>query len=185
MKKAQQLILFSTLLLTLLSCKKNDPPETSNEPVLPPMTQEGLNTFGCYIDGKLFVANDGLSVWSIPPVSGSFDEGDKHLKLQGTRYKETNSEKNDFVTIEAFVDNLNTQLNYEIYDGDILGYRESYNERCDYFYYDIPDLGYLSINYLDKEKNIIAGTFYMTLINPDCEGDTVMNISDGRFDFRY
>jgi len=61
-------------------------------------------------------------------------------------------------------------------------------EKCDYFYEPIPDFdfGLLTISYLDEENNIIAGTFYMNLINKNCEtGDTLMKITDGRFDFRY
>jgi hypothetical protein len=47
-------------------------------------------------------------------------------------------------------------------------------------------MGQLTITYLDEEKNIIAGTFYINLINENCEtGDTLMKITDGRFDFHY
>ena len=59
--------------LLAFSCKKDPPIPEPTEPVMPPLTHQGLNTFGCYIDGELFVANEGESVWSIPPVSGSFN----------------------------------------------------------------------------------------------------------------
>ena len=66
------------------------------------------------------------------------------------------------------------------------GYVNWYGERCDYRYLpDMPDHGKLTITYLNTEENIIAGTFYINLYNPDCETDTVMKITDGRFDFRY
>ncbi len=190
MKKVQQLILFSTLFLLLFSCKKNDPPETSNEPVLPPMTHEGLNTFGCYIDGELFVANDGESVWAIPPVSGSFNEETGLLKIQGTRYRYGILEEEDApddVRFRADIINKEGIYEFKIFEEKSLGYSSIFQDSvCDYFYFeDTPNLGELNIKYLDTEKNIIAGTFYMTLINPDCDGDTVMNITDGRFDFRY
>ena len=87
MKKNQlkKIILLSTaFVFLLLSCKKesftqNEP----EEPDLPPLTHTGANTFGCYIDGVPFVANKGGSMWSIPPVSGSFNEETKRLNIQG------------------------------------------------------------------------------------------------------
>ena len=70
--KTQSLLLL-TLAFLAFSCKKDPPIPEPTEPVMPPLTHQGLNTFGCYIDGELFVANEGESVWSIPPVSGSFN----------------------------------------------------------------------------------------------------------------
>ncbi len=181
MKKVQQLILFSTLFLLLFSCKKNDPPETSNEPVLPPMTHEGLNTFGCYIDGELFVANDGPSVVSIPRLSGSFGGEDNILKLQGTRY-----ENGEYLADISFkVKHITEEGEYSMFSfgTELKGYITSGFENCDY-YHNPDNYGFVRITYLDNEKNIIAGIFEMKLINPDCV-DTLKEITDGRFDFRY
>jgi len=59
--------------------------------------------------------------------------------------------------------------------------------RCDYYFQSLPglNLGKLTITYLNEEKNIISGTFYMNLVNNDCEGDSLLKITDGRFDFHY
>ncbi len=175
MKKVRQLILFSTLFLLLFSCKKNDPPETSNEPVLPPMTQEGLNTFGCYINGELFVANDGESVVSLPAVSGSFDEEEKFLRIQGSREVERTESNVKSDAIRFRVKFLDIADEYEMYfeTDHYDGYSSFGLSKCEYFH-DLSNRGSATIKYLNEEKNIIAGTFYMTLINPDCEGDTVM-----------
>ena len=43
---------------TLISCSNNDPIEPFT-PTLPPITQTGANTFGCYIDGNLLTPRDG------------------------------------------------------------------------------------------------------------------------------
>ena len=63
------------------------------------------------------------------------------------------------------------------------GYVHSAGTVCTY-YHNSNNKGNVNITFLDTEKNIIAGTFSMTLINPDCT-DSVMVISDGRFDFGY
>ena len=44
------LIVFTFLLLIASSCKKE-----SNKDKLPPATQTGENTFGCLVNGKVFV----------------------------------------------------------------------------------------------------------------------------------
>ena len=65
------------------------------------------------------------------------------------------------------------------------GFSGIFNGKCDYYYTDIPNLGKLTITYLNEAERIISGTFYMNLVNDRCEGDTLMKVTDGRFDFRY
>jgi hypothetical protein len=135
------------------------------------------------------VANEGESVWAIPPVSGSFDENTGDFIIQGTRYRYgilPDGDASDDVRI--FVEEITTtgEYNYKFLEDGTLGYGNLYEENvCDYYYFDTPNLGGITIMYLDKEKNIIAGTFYMTLSNPDCEYGKTMKITDGRFDFHY
>jgi hypothetical protein len=48
------------LLAIAFSREKLPEPEPENqEPVMPPLTRKGENTFGCYLDGELFVASKG------------------------------------------------------------------------------------------------------------------------------
>ncbi len=72
-----------------------------------------------------------------------------------------------------------------VYDEGTKGFVGVHTDRCDYFYTDIPDLGKLTITYINESERIISGTFYMNLVNDRCEGDTLMKVTDGRFDFRY
>ena len=48
------LFLFIVTLITFSYCKKK-----TEEPLLPPETTTGAMTFGCKIDGKVFVQKDG------------------------------------------------------------------------------------------------------------------------------
>ena len=175
-------ILFGALLL--VACKKPDEP---TEHLLPPLTHTGENTFGCYLDGELFVANKGSSMWSIPPVSGSFNETEKLLDIQGRSEigtTEDGSTKSHDVrfTVKDLNDIGNYVLDIEI--DKYLGYMSYYMGRCRY-YHDLNNPGTCEITYLDMTKNIIAGRFQMTLINPDCEADSLLHITHGRFDFKY
>jgi|GEM_PF-768658 len=192
---------FTLLILPLLffACKKDPPidPEPT-EPVMPPLTHQGLNTFGCYIDfasagasaeqgGELFVAGGGDSYWDLPPVSGSYNETDNFLIIQGSRVIERGEPIGKSDDIRFRVKVLDGTGNYSLFfeTDHYKGYTSIGLKKCDYFH-NLYDRGSCQITYLNKEQNIISGKFYMNLINQDCiESDTLMKITDGRFDFRY
>ena len=181
--------------LVLVACKK---PDESTEPELPPLTHTGENTFGCYLDfpstgasgeqgDELFVANNGSNMWSIPAVSGSFNETEKLLDIQGrSEIGTTEDGSTKSHDVRFTVKDLNDVGNFvlDIATDKYLGYMSYHLGRCRY-YHDLNNPGTCEITYLDMTKNIIAGRFQMTLINPDCEGDSLLHITDGRFDFKY
>jgi len=185
--KTTQYIFLICLLSLFVSCKKDPPAEPEpTEPVMPPATQIGANTFGCYIDGELFVANEGGSVWSIPALSGSYDEVDKDFRLQGSRYINDEAGEYDDVRIRADITAGEGIYNYRYNEMSGSDGYVNWHGGCSYYYLAKSDnLGKLTITYLNEDENIIAGTFYINLINPDCEEDTIMKITEGRFDFRY
>ncbi|MCC7452632.1 MAG: hypothetical protein IT222_00590 [Crocinitomix sp.] len=187
------------VVLVLVACKKDPPIPETTEPVMPPLTHQGLNTFGCYVDfpsagasgeqgGELFVANDGESVWDIPALSGSFNEFTRELVMQGRRYINTETGERDDVIIRSLItDNIGVyNYTYNKEHGS-QGYVNWKGMLCNYNYLEYADfdLGKITVTYLNETENIIAGTFYINLLNPSCEEDTIMKITDGRFDFNY
>ena len=66
---------FSTLLLLLLlsACSLFDRDRPVPEPQLPPLTNVGANTFGCLVDGELWLPESDN--WSYVPVRGMFSNG--------------------------------------------------------------------------------------------------------------
>ena len=184
LKAIMHFTVFSSILfIGLTSCKK-DPPVINQPtaPTLPALTHTGANTFGCYIDGELFVANDGESVWSIPAVSGSFDEESRLFIIQGSR--ELTESSSDDIRFRCNIEDYNSI--YEMYfkTEHYKGYTNLGLGHCDY-YHDTLNKGNCTITYLNETKNIISGTFSMTLINKDCPTKTTLKITDGRFDFHY
>jgi hypothetical protein len=177
-------ILFGAMVL--VACKKDPSIPKTTEPVMPPLTHQGLNTFGCYIDGELFVANDGESSWSAPSISGSFDEETFLLALQGNREVGSDPESPDIdnIRLRVIVNSGADFYNLHFETDHYMGYFSLGLDKCRY-YHDLNNPGTCEITYLDMTKNIIAGRFEMTLINPDCEGDSLLHITDGRFDFKY
>jgi hypothetical protein len=174
--------------LVAFACKKEPPPPDISTVVMPPLTHQGINSFGCYVNGELFVANEGPSVWSSEPLSGSFDESTGHFSLQAKRYRPNSSIIED-VRIRATILAGEGKYNFLYFpDGVGLGYGHNMADpKCEYYYKEYPgfDGGKLTITHLDETKNIISGTFYINLINEDCEGDTLLKITDGRFDYSY
>ena len=175
--------------IVFLACVKEPPPPDISTVVMPPLTHQGINSFGCHVDGELFVANKGPSVWSYAPLSGSFNESTKLLLLEGTQHR-ANSEINEGILIRAYITSGTSTYNYA-YNPDAENYGYTHNmapPKCEYYYQDYPgfDVGKLTITHLDEAKRIISGTFYMNLINKACEeDDTLMRITDGRLDFSY
>lgn len=188
-------ILLTILVLTACSKQPVDP-NVPLDPVMPPLTHQGLNTFGCYIEfigdsmagGKeLFVANKGESMWSLPPLNGTFDEASFELKLQANRelHRDSENVKTDDISFSLIVSEGQSIYSMHFETNHYLAYSSFGLDRCPY-YHDLSNRGTCEITYLDVENNIIAGSFYMTLINTSCmSGDTLMKITDGRFDFHY
>ena len=73
------------------------------------------------------------------------------------------------------------------YDGDgprILCFYNKANWSCKGYYHDSLNTSELNITFYDTINHIISGTFVLDVINRDCE-DSIMHITDGRFDVRY
>ena len=180
MKQVQQL-LSAFLILTLFTfnqCKKNK----NEEAQLPPETQTGAMTFGCKIDGKVFVPRDGRGKvglyceyaylgtgvgggWflnipaadfvpvSIPNVSITTDS---LLVVEGVTYRFKNLKGNP----KAF------------YSDDTGLYRKMDN-----------DSGSLHISKFDQTNRILSGTF--SFVGTNASSGVKVTITDGRFDVRY
>jgi hypothetical protein len=178
-KKISALFAFCLLAFAFESCRE-DKPCTDNG--LPCLTHEGNNTFGCLIDGVPFVAKTSFSIGGAVPVSGSFDESTQYLIIEGS--KEDPSEKIETVKIRAYVLSGVGSYSMWVTSSSAQGYTYFNNPNVCTYYHDLDNKGIINISFLDTEKNIISGTFDMTLVNPDC-ADSTMVITEGRFDFGY
>ena len=164
------------LILLITACKKNNtttptplPQPTTCDTCLPPITTNGAGTFGCRVNGKVWL-----------PVGGGFNPGqwveynNQHLIVHGYNY-----------TREQYVD-----IDYApILDtGNYVSYNPNYKTQWAryvttsptvYFNADTIFHGYLHVLRFDPVKGFMAGTFSFDAYNN--KGDTV-HITDGRFD---
>jgi hypothetical protein len=162
---------------------------------LPPITQEGLNTFGCYIDGKGFINQtcgcfnpDGYNIvfrlgyQNQSPYSFSLCASDKYnypfryFNFKGTGKKLQTGDKISFASpltpnsiwVEYIVEGI--QLNN--------GYFGS-----EYFITKPPISGEMNLVLVDTVNRIISGTFQFSAI--DTINNVNVSITSGRFDGKY
>ncbi len=167
MKIQLTLLLSVVALLTLnLHCEKD---ETTPPDQLPPYTQIGANTIGCMVNGRVFI-----------PI--------KH-DLYGFSF---GWYKDD---LELYIDRKGERVYIAISDKTVTDtgvYDLTYvNAQKNIFY--LPEFGggfktnpmhtgQLHIQYWDKQRHIMAGTFYFDAISDD---SSIVHITDGRFDMIY
>ncbi|MCO6494715.1 MAG: hypothetical protein J5I91_03410 [Bacteroidetes bacterium] len=197
------LLLSIASLLCFSSCKKEKKGTTNifkqKRPTeLPPITTEGKNTFGCYVDGELLVP---FPRRAIKDNFRAFYYGVKWDDLNGTLEVGANMEgdigyssKSAGIYIQSSVFDTGEYVLYTdiAYNAQGLSYlRRSAgvqinNEKGETVFdsWRVPstDCGRMNILRLDTVARILSGTFYFDAINK--EGDTV-KVTDGRFDFTY
>jgi len=175
---------FLLLLLAGVQCKKSYPPPN----ILPPLTQEGKNTFGCNINGLVWIPYYACGLIEIPnrckELSSLVSVVDTSRKLpidwQLTVIRELKPGGGAF---SAFY------LGARIGQTGNLGSFFSVTYRKDSIYYN-PQYpinnasNAINVTRVDTLNQIISGTFYFTLFNSSDPKDSVV-VTDGRFDVTY
>ncbi len=178
MKKIFPLLLLLWVSFTP-SCFKVD--MKPDEPKMPPLTTEGRNTFGCYINGEPWVAEVPFGAGfsgirkieaRLNPLTGYF----------GISAKKTNSNRSIDQNMVVAIANIEGENVYQSYPIK-LNWDENYN--CDYIFFQLDTnfIHDIDIVKFDTISKIASGTFAYTLINQECN-DT-LKVTDGRFDVRF
>jgi hypothetical protein len=145
---------------------------------LPDATQTGANTFGCLLNGKVWLpkGNDGTANFSVyydPSLMGG--------TLNVGTYRYYGSGNNDRDNMNLYSDSLTQEGTYALYQKSTRGAIYSNWKACSYANdATVPyKTGELVITKLDLTNGIIAGTFHFTLYKPGCDS---IRITQGRFD---
>ncbi|MDO5617054.1 MAG: DUF6252 family protein [Cruoricaptor ignavus] len=182
------LLLLGLFSLILISCREDDSDKRVNPNILPEATQNGANTGGALVDGKVWVSSTKRyyrgagEVYMIRSATGHFSLKVSMRHLSGD--SEILIDLEDITPLEVnkkyyFNNNsrdANDYYNTTVVYGDLLSFKEYYYH-SGYF----AD-GYLIINRIDFEKRFISGVFEFTA--EDENGNTV-TITDGRFDKKF
>ena len=180
-----KILLIILLMLTHFSCKKR-----IAEPLkFPDETQEGKNTFACYVDGKEFIAvMPAITVYSLHPITANYYTQAIDFYKAGSLFVQGID-----ATVETPADGSIAIQKMNLFGtGDFpLSYIDSCTQpyTCDasFFYnYEVGNYfaqnGKLTITRLDTLNKIVAGRFYFTA--KDTLGNKI-EITNGRFDIKY
>jgi len=151
-------------------------PEPKEE--LPPITQTGANTFGCYVNGKLWLPKGNAGS---PNYSVNYDPTYLGGTLNISAYRYYGSGSTDEQNMTIYLDSLLAEGSYPLYTPKYGSAIFSDWNKCTYE--DIPSFTYkegnIVITRLDFQQGIISGTFQFTICQPNC--DTI-KVTQGRFD---
>lgn len=195
--KTKTLILKCLLLLLAFSCNKNDD-ENIFTPSLPPITQIGANTFGCFIDGVLITPRDGSGANGFPDTGMTYSVGGIPPEITYSEINVIDFKSGSRTMINLHIKNLH-EIGEGTYDLDESNCEDNvdsinnnnvfcriWNETSQSYiwYCSIENSGNIIINRYDFITKIVSGTFSCIIQNRDNPEDRIM-ITEGRFDIQW
>ena len=200
------LLIFISLLLILFSCKKDpvSPPvdniDLHKYPGLPDATQSGLNTMGCLINGKPWVADvDGFvlkesqkpvycTYGELRPKIASYDSLlFSTLFNQSLNWREDKARyeiQNAFIIQLKPIRKVGTYELKDMYQNKFEYWFDQIDEPIKIYEIDTAKPQYFEITKLDTIQNIISGVFDLKMKRISDSNDTIQ-ITNGRFDGKY
>jgi hypothetical protein len=184
--KLNSVLIFSVLLSISVGCNKDKPEPEPKELELPPATTSGNNTFGCKINGEVYLPK---GVWSAKGITSPVyfsDEGGFGFDVRNF----SDFEYPTFVSIyvptgifgvgiyEDFAFSNNQVVEFEIdtiIDGNPAKFDQSYIT-------DTTMYRKIEITRLDLSKGIVSGLFEFTAVYPKTEKR--ISVTEGRFDLK-
>ena len=172
-------ILATWFLLTLASCKKS----TTQEDQLPPITQIGANTFGCLVNGKVYIPKGFSGTGAAnPKISFDFYNGNNIFSINTYQYEDNNPA--GFLSISVF-DSIIDAGEYEVSNN--MNFSVGWSKVLYRCFTPVADTtvkkkGSVTITRFDNLNRVISGTFNCQFKGTLC--DTVY-ITQGRFDFKF
>jgi hypothetical protein len=160
------------LLVSLSSCNSCEEEEWTT---LPPETQTGANTFGCYVNGEPFVKDGRLSPGQTKPYAAEYIRQQNLLIVYST---------SKLGLIYISVNNPQERVASTISSASFLSNTKL--TKCTTYYGE--NIGKITITKFDTINNIASGNFALTL---NCElyhnpgtPDSILSVTDGRFDIK-
>jgi hypothetical protein len=188
MKQIKLLLLIIACANIFVACKKDKTEPAKPAPVadqLPAITQTGANTFGCLINGQVWIPK-GYQGNGNPNPRAIFDidiNGIPYMQIKANQYESGNSTSSFIITIDS-VNNLGIHNVYK--EKKQIGFGSVLFPHCGI----LPDdntqykIGTISITKysIGNVNAIISGLFNFKLKINNC--DTLF-FTNGRFDFKF
>ncbi len=182
-RKYRAAALLLAIILLAPACKKNASGTYCNN-CLPPATDTGANTFGCLVNGKVFLPQKRIGSMSIPLQCNYQNvDGSIGFTLGGTDF--INNTSVGLAVSEIFIKGPSV-FNYSI---PIAGNAYASYDCCDnnsinpLYYTQIGSAGQLIFTRFDTLYQIASGTFWYDAV--DTASRDTIHIRDGRFDVHF
>jgi hypothetical protein len=166
-------LFFLLILLSLTSVKCS---KQSQEDQLPPITTTGANTFGCKVDGKVWLP---YGAWNINALT--VNENIKNYSINGVQIYASNRKNQALSDVDITLKGINVIGNYKIYNYLNTGLLYSDGSIS---YEPFDTFGIVNISRFDTTAKIISGTFSF-IGYTDHTHTKQVSITDGRFDLHY
>jgi len=156
--------------------------------VLPPDTQEGKNTFGCLVNGEVWVPRVPIFAVTIYDKAISFDES-KGLGYGYGTFRLVDAPIDDWMSLSFGFTFFEPSVFHTTPDGsDSSLFRVKFQRGNSGYYkpdYSVPLASNTwKVTKVDTVNNFISGTFEFTLIDETNPNDT-LKFTEGRFDLLY
>lgn len=179
MKPILRFTLLFAIIITFTTCKKDD---NGASTTLPEITQEGKNTMGFKINGKVWTPYFSCGSFSNP--CGAVDIFYKPLTsgqyLLNFHFKRKVGNDNGDLIVTSFTNSSITTIGNK-YDSVDVNYDDYSNSGLISYGKSFKPKGDLTITKIDNFSQIISGTFGFTLYN----GNDSILITEGRFDYKF
>ena len=168
--------------LCATQCRK-DRPEDEPEPELPPITTEGKNTFGCKVDGEIWIPRthwaSGFS--GVHTLTSSYNSNTGSFLINA---KKKHDGINQSMALSANLKNYGNQILLPSESAG--GVYSDISKSCS-FETDTVHTGEINILKHDTANGIVAGTFSFTAILHDGKDECkeIVEVTEGRFDVNY
>jgi len=162
-------------IFTFSKCKKEN-----DEMTLPPETAIGAMTFGCKINGKVFVPRDGngrpgLYVQYVN--LGNVPGGGWHLNIPAIDWKSSSPILSIHIETDSLLVLEGMMYSFKNSKGNPIAFHDASDT-----YLALDNSGNLFIKKHDQVNHILSGTF--SFVGTNSSGQQV-HITEGRFDIRY
>ncbi len=176
MMKKPLFLCLVTLAILIFSCNK----EVTE---LPPATQEGLNTFGCKVDGSIWVPQGFGSFPANDILEAHFASGDLYINARNFSKSPTETEFEFFikgVNAEG-VYQLNTSVGYPSVNASYVYYVQRKINPENEWLTSAQYTGTVTITKIDNVNHFVSGTFEFHAINL-YNAPAPIHVTEGRFD---
>lgn len=167
-------------------CKKHG----NNETELPPITQTGANTFGCLINGKVWLPKgwDGRFANSRINIDPGYNDGDLTIrvyKIYENYFEEMTLTSDSIKNVGTYFFKTKSRAKFAM---------SKYKKDLSFLYCDVDNGnsggnpnnidGYIRVTRYDLQNGIFSGEFEITFNNTDCGFGDPVKITQGRFDYK-